>query len=441
MLLKLTEIQVKFMTNNPENVYIRCAGFLYIRYLCEPKELYNRLSPYLYEVDLVQPTVDSKNLITIGEYVENLLKDYDYYRTRLPRIPTPIEREIKAKLLEVVENRKRKAKNLDNLYLFTKGKSCNAVSFQDGNWHKGKIISQSQLGGRREITKICVRFTEGLKDIINLYDTYKSEDRWNNFEIFKMLYEEHGDKRDKAFYSSEEIVDLYNIELTNSEDEKKEIENDKFEIKSVEEGEIIVSNVGTKQKNKKGHRSNSKGLMSSSNSSRSSSRDKKHRHKHKKDKKNKKRRSRSRSRSRSFIKEIKIEKRSNHNKLTKEELMKKIKENEKEAAVAKGKEYAAVPSSYKSSLSVKLPGSNIRKHRSKSPSPLKQNIQIIENKKEKDNQMHQESKKKKTEYSKEFLERQEQLKKQYLDDQKDSKLSKSINEGKYENDLDYMQLG
>lgn len=47
VLIKLTESQVQFMLNNTENTYVRCAGFLYVRYLSEPKKLYEILNPYL----------------------------------------------------------------------------------------------------------------------------------------------------------------------------------------------------------------------------------------------------------------------------------------------------------------------------------------------------------------------------------------------------------
>lgn len=41
----------------------------------------------------------------MGEYVERLLMDYDYYGTRLPRIPVKIENKIKAKLIMWKEKR------------------------------------------------------------------------------------------------------------------------------------------------------------------------------------------------------------------------------------------------------------------------------------------------------------------------------------------------
>lgn len=49
MLMKLTESQVYYLVNYPENDYVRCAGFLYMRYMSDPKELWGLFYPYLYD--------------------------------------------------------------------------------------------------------------------------------------------------------------------------------------------------------------------------------------------------------------------------------------------------------------------------------------------------------------------------------------------------------
>ena len=47
MVSHLSEGQVKHLLNYQDSPYIRCAGFLYIRYLCDPKDLWTWLSPYI----------------------------------------------------------------------------------------------------------------------------------------------------------------------------------------------------------------------------------------------------------------------------------------------------------------------------------------------------------------------------------------------------------
>lgn len=44
--------------------------------------------------DEFHPAVDQSIVMTIGEYVEKLLTDQQYFGTRLPRIPMAIENKI-----------------------------------------------------------------------------------------------------------------------------------------------------------------------------------------------------------------------------------------------------------------------------------------------------------------------------------------------------------
>jgi len=106
------------------------------------------------------PTIDTKNKITFGEFIENLLKDYDYYGTRIPRIPIQIEREIKTNLYNLQQVKNRKTQNEKNIDQFTSGRFCRAVSFQDNNWHHGKILQN--LNNK----KILILFEEGNDELL-----------------------------------------------------------------------------------------------------------------------------------------------------------------------------------------------------------------------------------------------------------------------------------
>lgn len=168
MLIKLTENQIKFMLSYCDNVFIRCAGFLYLRYLCDPKNLWDWFSPYLLDEQSFHPTSDTKLIMTIGEYAERLLKESDYFGTRLPRIPLQTEREIKTKLFLSQEKKDRLIKNEKNirLGLIKKELKCKALSFQDNftQWRKAKVVSVIQGN------KICVKFYEGSDEILNKID-------------------------------------------------------------------------------------------------------------------------------------------------------------------------------------------------------------------------------------------------------------------------------
>ncbi len=49
MLMKLTEGQVNYLVNYNGNDYVRCCGFLYMRYMSDPKDLWSLFYHYLYD--------------------------------------------------------------------------------------------------------------------------------------------------------------------------------------------------------------------------------------------------------------------------------------------------------------------------------------------------------------------------------------------------------
>ena len=214
MLVKLTESQITYMLSNREYPYLRCCGFLFIRYLCDPKELWKRLSKYIFDDQVFSPTANTKYTITMGEYVESILNDYDYHGTRLPKIPTQIERDIKAKLIFVEEKRERKKKNEGKLNQFLPNSLCSAVSLQDNKWHQAIILSLMNNN-----KQAYVKFTNGSDELISVFEGYKTDNKRQNFEIFKAYFYKFSENHQNnntipPFYISEEIVDLMDIELT-----------------------------------------------------------------------------------------------------------------------------------------------------------------------------------------------------------------------------------
>ena len=306
------------MINCRESPYIRCCGLLYIRYLSEPQELWNRLSKYIFDEEKFSPSANAKYKITIGEYVEILLREYDYYGTRLPKIPTQIEREIKAKLILTDEKRARKRKNEENLHLFIPNSLGSAVSFQDNKWHEAIILSV--LNNRQ----VYVKFSNGSDDLMNMLENYKTENKRENYEILKATYyqllENYKDNNLKVpFFTSEEIIDLGDIELIQVErkiekrdepmDDEKDKKHRKEKITKRDGDDSISSSLSRRnRKDKKRRRKRHKSSSSSSSSSSSRSRDEQdrysnrhHRDKHhKKSDRHRSKRSRSRSRSKSI---------------------------------------------------------------------------------------------------------------------------------------------
>ena len=111
------------MLEHVDSPYIRCIGFLFLRYVAPPNDLWGWFEPYLYDEEPVKIRANpSAPESTVGEFVRSLLTDLDYYGTRLPRLPVTLEREIKVSLLsaEKIEERAlNHLRNSESMRLFT----------------------------------------------------------------------------------------------------------------------------------------------------------------------------------------------------------------------------------------------------------------------------------------------------------------------------------
>ena len=105
---------MSLMLDHVDSPYIRCVGFLYLRYAADPSTLWSWFQPYLYDTEQVQ-ICQGKAETTIGLYVQMLLNDLDYYGTRLPRPPVTIERQFKVKLLQAERVEERAKRHLANV--------------------------------------------------------------------------------------------------------------------------------------------------------------------------------------------------------------------------------------------------------------------------------------------------------------------------------------
>lgn len=113
--LRCSEKQMNLMLDHVDSPYIRCIGFLYLRYAAEPKTLWQWYEPYLYDEEKVRVEANtSRGETTVGAYIRSLLTNMDYYGTKLPRLPVAIEREIKVKLLQAERTEDRAQKHWKN---------------------------------------------------------------------------------------------------------------------------------------------------------------------------------------------------------------------------------------------------------------------------------------------------------------------------------------
>ena len=97
--LHLTKSQIRRLLDHTDSPYLRALGFLYLRYVCDPKTLFSWCEKYLDDEEKLSPQGDQSQQ-TIGVWLRGLLTDLEYYDTMLPRLPVPVVRELAEKFKE-----------------------------------------------------------------------------------------------------------------------------------------------------------------------------------------------------------------------------------------------------------------------------------------------------------------------------------------------------
>ncbi|KAJ3154850.1 PRP38 pre-mRNA processing factor 38 domain-containing protein B [Geranomyces michiganensis] len=99
--LRLTVKQVQGLINHTDSPHIRALGFLYLRYVGKPADLWSWYEPYFDDDEEFQVEAGPKpRMMTMGRFILDLLTESKWLGTILPRIPVPIARELEKKLQE-----------------------------------------------------------------------------------------------------------------------------------------------------------------------------------------------------------------------------------------------------------------------------------------------------------------------------------------------------
>ncbi|OQR94569.1 pre-mRNA-splicing factor 38B [Thraustotheca clavata] len=131
--MRLTKNQMHGLLKHVDSPYIRCIGFLYLRYVCDPEELWSWYEPYLDDEEEFNASANDKILTTMGAWVRSLLEEIQYFSTILPRIPKKILDGIKVKLLLHDKKKSRAKENLANIALLVKGTKVRAMYADEEN--------------------------------------------------------------------------------------------------------------------------------------------------------------------------------------------------------------------------------------------------------------------------------------------------------------------
>lgn len=331
ILMRLTLKQMNGLLNTKDCTYVRAIALLYLRYTSPPTDLWKWYEKYLEDKEEFHPSADKSITFTIGDYCIKLLTDMSYYGTTLPRIPVPIERNMKVMLMLLDAKKKRRVKNQRDLLqygYFQIGDKIRAIYSDDSNepaWYEA---------------------------IIDSIDDECEHKYWVTFPE----------------YGNTECVDLGDMELINTSSASISDHKDGRDERDNKDGKDI--------KNRK----REDGSRDRGRSRRDDSRD---RGRSRREDSRDRGRDRSRSRDRdvknnhhrddddhhhinNYDDDNKKKASSSSSSLTSDDLLKRVLENERNASAAVGKNYGHRPASYKGSLSLKVDRYTVRR---KSPSP------------------------------------------------------------------------
>lgn len=171
------------MLDHVDSPYIRAVGFLYLRYTCDPPQLFKWFEPYLFDDEPIQVRASKKNTHrgggregdtdhTIGSFVRMLLSSNsrDYCGTMLPRIPIEIERHIQVAVMSAEKLQKRADANFHNkrtMETFQKLGATVMATYEDEEnpltWYRAevdRVILRGEDGHPLKHPKFVLTFTE-----------------------------------------------------------------------------------------------------------------------------------------------------------------------------------------------------------------------------------------------------------------------------------------
>jgi len=166
------------LIENVNSPYIRCMGFLFVRFGLPPDQLWLWLGEFVLDTEELRPTKGSAIQTTIGEYVEALLREEKYYATPLPRLPNSAKRQLEAKLAPVPQYRKRVKANLELLEVYRK-RGVQVEANSGGEWLSGTTTELIDDAPSR--IKVRVQLDGIGEEIVPLGKVILTDQRYNSY--------------------------------------------------------------------------------------------------------------------------------------------------------------------------------------------------------------------------------------------------------------------
>eukprot|EP00929_Paragymnodinium_shiwhaense_P002782 TRINITY_DN10306_c0_g1_i1.p1 TRINITY_DN10306_c0_g1~~TRINITY_DN10306_c0_g1_i1.p1 ORF type:complete len:663 (+),score=189.29 TRINITY_DN10306_c0_g1_i1:114-2102(+) len=163
--MNMTIENLRRLVENADSAYIRCAGFLFIRFALPPEHLWPWCAEFLCDTEEFKLNKSTEGETTIGEFVEGLLGEEKYFSTVLPRLPNSVKKNLEAKLAPIPQYRKRTFANLDLLDIYRREDVQVEVN-QGGEWVPANTVVLLESMPSR--VKCVVRMRDGTEETVPL---------------------------------------------------------------------------------------------------------------------------------------------------------------------------------------------------------------------------------------------------------------------------------
>merc|ERR1719454_650097 len=129
------------LLESTDNIYVRCAGVLLVRYGLAPDLMWSWLGEYVLDEEEFPLGKEYEWGSTFGEFVELLMNQDYYYNTVMPRMPVSTKRKLEERLAQVPQYRKRSKANQRILDMFRdQGVRVEACP-DDHQWQAGEVVT------------------------------------------------------------------------------------------------------------------------------------------------------------------------------------------------------------------------------------------------------------------------------------------------------------
>jgi len=170
--------QLKILIDYTGNPFVRCVGFLFVRFGLDPGQFWPWLGEYVLDDEEFRPTKDGEWVTTIGEYVESLLSQDRYYTIIFPRVPMSTKRQLEAKLAQVAQYRKRTQANCQLLDIYRQRDVKIEACPDDTDWVTGWVLEVDDSVKTR--LKVRLQLEGGAEALVQIGKVILSDHRFAN---------------------------------------------------------------------------------------------------------------------------------------------------------------------------------------------------------------------------------------------------------------------